>query len=334
MMTAENKMERCAILLMSVGEEAAAEVLRYMNAQEVQELGTAMIGMKNMTRNNVNAVLEQFRKDADQFLSVNMGSEEYIRTILNKALGTDRAAGILEDILDNTKHENGIEALNQLEPANIAELIAGEHPQIIATILVHLDRDLAADTLALLTERVRNDVIIRIATFGGVQPTALRELTEVLNNVLSGQTAKRSKMGGIRAAAEILNTMNAGMESSLITHLQERDPELAQRVQEEMFTFENLADLDDVTLQTIMAEITDNNMLVLALKGASEAVRERFFKNMSNRAAQMLRDEIQDMNRVRASVVQAEQRAIISIARRLADTGQISLTRTEDDDYV
>ncbi|WP_169294887.1 flagellar motor switch protein FliG [Advenella sp. EE-W14] len=334
MMTAENKMERCAILLMSIGEEAAAEVLRHMGAHEVQELGAAMIGMRNMTRNSVNQVLEQFRKDADQFLSVNLGSEEYIRAILNKALGADRAAGILEDILDLTKQENGIEALNQLEPANIAELIAGEHPQIIATILVHLDRDLAADTLALLTERVRNDVIIRIATFGGVQPTALRELTDVLNSVLSGQTAKRSKMGGVRAAAEILNTMNAGLETSMITHLQERDAELAQRVQEEMFTFENLADLDDITLQTIMAEITDNNMLVLALKGASEEVRERFFKNMSNRAAQMLRDEIQDMNRVRASVVQAEQRAIIGIARRLADTGQISLSKTSDDDYV
>ncbi|WP_115063083.1 flagellar motor switch protein FliG [Oligella ureolytica] len=330
----ENKMEQCAVLLMSIGEETAAEVLKYLNSTEVQEIGAAMINVKNLTRNHVNDVMEQFRKDADQFMSVNLASEEYIRNILSKALGADRAAGILEDIFDLTKQESGIEALNQLEPANIAELIGGEHPQIIATIMVHLDRDLAADTLALLTERVRNDVIVRIATFGGVQPTALRELTEVLNNMLSGQTSKRSKMGGIRAAAEILNTMTSNLESAMVEHLRERDPELAQRIQEEMFTFENMADLDDLAIQAILNEVTDNNTLTLALKGASESVREHFFKNMSNRAAQMLRDELEDMQKVRASVVAAEQKIIIQVARRLADSGQITLSKAEDDDYV
>lgn len=330
----ENKMEQCAVLLMSIGEETAAEVLKYLNSNEVQEIGAAMINVKNLTRNHVNDVMEQFRKDADQFMSVNLASEEYIRNILSKALGADRAAGILEDIFDLTKQESGIEALNQLEPANIAELIGGEHPQIIATIMVHLDRDLAADTLALLTERVRNDVIVRIATFGGVQPTALRELTEVLNNMLSGQTSKRSKMGGIRAAAEILNTMTSNLEGAMVEHLRERDPELAQRIQEEMFTFENMADLDDIAIQAILNEVTDNNTLMLALKGASENVREHFFRNMSNRAAQMLRDELEDMQKVRASVVAAEQKIIIQVARRLADSGQITLSKVEDDDYV
>src|SRR5690625_2259900 len=198
-------LQRCALLMLSLGEDAAAEVFRHLSPREVQQIGSAMAELTQITRHDVDRVLEEFRQEADQFMAITLGSDDYIRSVLTKALGTDRAAGLIEDILEGSDGASGIDALNWLDAQNVAELIVDEHPQIIATILVHLERDRASDVLALLPERLRNDVMLRIATFGGVQPQALQELTDVLNNVLSGQGAKRSKMGGVRAAAEILN---------------------------------------------------------------------------------------------------------------------------------
>ena len=168
-------MTRSAVLMMSLGEDAAAEVFKYLTAREVQQVGAAMASLKQVTRNDVAVVLEEFRQEADQFMAVTLGSDDYIRTVLTKALGSDRAAGLIEDILEAGEGGSGIDALNWLDPHTVAELIGDEHPQIIATILVHLERDRAAGVLALLTDRLRNDVMLRIATFGGVQPAALSE---------------------------------------------------------------------------------------------------------------------------------------------------------------
>lgn len=327
-------LNRCAILIMSLGEDAAAEVFKYLSAREVQQIGTAMANLKQVTRGDVDKVLEDFRQEADQFMAITLGSDEYIRSVLTKALGTDRAAGLIEDILEGSSDSaSGIDALNWLDAQNVAELIMDEHPQIIATILVHLERDRASDVLALLPERLRNDVMLRIATFGGVQPAALQELTEVLNNVLSGQGAKRSKMGGVRAAAEIINYMSSAEEESVVASLRELDNDLAQRIVDEMFVFENLVDVEDTAIQLILKEI-DTEQLTIALKGAPEELREKFYRNMSNRAADMLREDIDAMGPVRMSRVDEEQKNILGAARKLAEAGQLTLSRAANDEYV
>jgi len=326
-------LDSCAILMMSLGEDAAAEVFKYLSAQELQRLGTAMANLRQVTRQDVDKVLENFRQEADQFLAVTLGSDEYIRSVLNKALGSDRAAGLIEDILDADDGAQGIDALNWLDANSVAELIADEHPQIIATILVHLERDRASDVLSLLNERLRNDVMLRIATFGGVQPAALQELTEVLNGVLSGQGAKRSKMGGIRTAAEILNYMNSTEEAAVIDSLRTMDADLTQRIVDEMFVFENIAALEDFAIQLILKEI-ETDSLMIALKGAPEELREKFLKNMSNRAAEMLREDIEAQGPVRMSRVEEEQKKILGVARRLAEAGQFSLGGLGGDEYV
>jgi flagellar motor switch protein FliG len=319
--------------MMSLGEDAAAEVFKYLSSTEVQQIGVAMASLKQVTRADVDAVLESFRKEADQFLAVSLGSDEYIRSVLTKALGSDRAAGLIEDILEASDGANGIDALNWLDPASVAELIWDEHPQIIATILVHLERDRASAILSHLTERLRNDVIMRIATFGGVQPAALHELTDVLGEMLSGQGAKRSKMGGVRTAAEIINFMNSSDEDAVMTELREIDADLAQRILDEMFVFENLADLEDEAIQIILKEI-DLALLPVALKGAPEELRDRIFKNMSNRAAEMLREDLDAQGPIRMSRVEEAQKTILLTARKLAENGQINLGRRGDDEYV
>jgi len=326
-------LNRCAILIMSLGEDAAAEVFKYLSAREVQQIGMAMASLKQITRGDVDKVLEEFRQEADQFMAITLGSDDYIRSVLTKALGSDRAAGLIEDILEGSDGASGIDALNWLDAQNVAELIMDEHPQIIATILVHLERDRASDVLALLPERLRNDVMLRIATFGGVQPQALQELTDVLNNVLSGQGAKRSKMGGVRAAAEILNYMTSAEEESVVANLRELDSDLAQRIVDEMFVFENLIDVEDTAIQLILKEI-DTSQLTIALKSAPEELREKFFNNMSNRAADMLRDDLEAQGPVRMSRVEEEQKNILGAARKLAEAGQLTLTRSANDEYV
>lgn len=327
------KLDRCAVLMMSLGEDAAAEVFKYLSAREVQKVGSSMANLKQITRRDVDSVLEEFRQEADQFMAVTVGSDNYIRSVLTKALGNDRAAGLIEDILEAGDGANGIDALNWLDANSVAELISDEHPQIIATILVHLERDRASAILAILNERLRNDVILRIATFGGVQPAALHELTDVLNGMLSGQGAKRSKMGGVRTAAEILNFMNSAEEDAVVASLRALDADLAQRIVDEMFVFENLLDVEDHAIQLIVKEI-DTAVLTVALKGASEELRDKFLKNMSNRAAEMLRDDLDAQGPVRMSKVEEEQKAILQVARRLAEAGEFIIGRTGNDEYV
>lgn len=326
-------LDRCAVLMMSLGEDAAAEVFKYLSAREVQKVGSSMASLKQITRHDVDSVLEEFRHEADQFMAVTVGSDDYIRSVLTKALGNDRAAGLIEDILDAGDNANGIDALNWLDANSVAELICDEHPQIIATILVHLERDRASAILAILNERLRNDVILRIATFGGVQPAALHELTDVLNGMLSGQGAKRSKMGGVRTAAEILNFMNSAEEDAVVASLRALDADLAQRIVDEMFVFENLLDIEDHAIQLIIKEI-DTAVLTIALKGASEELRDKFLKNMSTRAAEMLRDDLDAQGPVRMSKVEEEQKTILQVARRLAEAGEFIIGGTGKDEYV
>ena len=325
--------EKSAILLLSLGEESASEVFKHLGPRDVQKLGKAMSNLQNVSRESVEGVLSAFRLRAEEKSPLGLNSREYLKTVLTKALGNDKAASLIERIMQGGD-TSGIEGLKWMDSPAVAELIKNEHPQIIATILVHLDRDQASEILALLAERLRNDVLLRIATLDGIQPSALRELNDVLNKLLSGSNNIRQRpMGGIRAAAEILNFMSTNVESGVIDSVKEYDADLAQKILDEMFVFENLIDVDDRGIQLLLREIQSES-LIIALKGASEPLREKMFGNMSQRAAEMLRDDLEAKGPVRVSEVEAEQKEILKIVRRLADEGQVSIGGKGEDAYV
>ncbi|CDG99415.1 flagellar biosynthesis; component of motor switching and energizing [Xenorhabdus bovienii str. puntauvense] len=324
--------ERSAVMLMTLGEDQAAEVFKHLNSREVQQLSIAMAGMRQVSNQQLAEVLAEFEEDAGQYVALSINANDYLRSVLVKALGEERASSLLEDILESRDTTTGIETLNFMEPQMAADMIRDEHPQIIATILVHLNRGQAADILALFDDRLRNDVMLRIATFGGVQPSALAELTEVLNNLLDGQNLKRSKMGGVRTAAEIINLMKNQQEESVIEAVRTYDGELAQRIIDEMFLFENLIGVDARSIQRLLQEITTDSLLV-ALKGCDQALRDHFLNNMSQRAAEIMRDDLATRGPVRMSQVEAEQKSILLVVRRLAENGEMILNGG-DDTYV
>ncbi|MBX9812058.1 MAG: flagellar motor switch protein FliG [Burkholderiales bacterium] len=325
--------EKSAILLMSLGEDAAAEVLKYLAPREVQKLGTAMAGLKQVTREKIDGVLSDLRAVADEKTALGVTSDEYIRSVLVKALGDDKAASLIERILQGGD-TSGIEGLKWMDSSAVAELIKDEHPQIIATILVHLDRDQASEVLGFFTERLRNDVILRIATLDGIQPSALRELNDVLTKLLAGSNnIKKSALGGVRTAAEILNFMPNAQEASVIENIRQYDPDLAQRILDDMFVFEDLVNIEDRGIQLLLREVQSES-LIIALKGTTDIVREKIFKNMSQRAADLLREDLEAKGPVRVREVEAEQKEILKLVRRLADEGQLSLGGKGEDVYV
>ncbi|SDK92323.1 flagellar motor switch protein FliG [Modicisalibacter muralis] len=323
---------RGAILLLSLDEDSAAEVFKYLSAKEVQAISMEMASLDQVSHEDMRKVLGEFHDEAEQFTAINLHSSDHIRSVLTKALGSERASSLIEDILETSGASSGIDALNLMEASMVTELIRDEHPQIIATILVHLERYQAADILELFDDKLRNDVVLRIATFSGVQPAALQELTEVLGGMLDGQNLKRSKMGGVRTAAEILNLMNSSQEEAVIETVRAHNEDLAQKIIDEMFLFENLIDIDDRGIQLILKEI-DTNSLVVALKGAPDALLEKFMANMSQRAAQLLQEDLEARGPIRVSQVENEQKAILQVVRRLADSGEIVLGGG-DDSYV
>lgn len=330
----EEGIERSAILLMSLGEEEAAEVFKHLGPKEVQKLGAAMAALKNVQRTRVETVLDDFRKEAEGQSGLGGDSSEYIKAVLNKALGSDRAANLIERILHGGDTA-GIESLKWMDAAAVSELIKNEHPQIIATVLVHLDRDQASEILSFFVERMRCDVILRIATLDGIQPTALKDLNDVLTRLLTGSSnsIKKAAMGGTRVAAEILNFMPSALETTVIATVRDFDPEIAQKIQDAMFTFDNVNDLDDRAIQLLLREVQSESLIV-ALKGANVELRERIFKNMSSRASEMLREDLEAKGPVRISEVEAEQKEILKIVRRLADEGQIALGGKGEEAFV
>jgi len=324
---------RSALLLMSLGEDEAAEVLKFLAPREVQKIGSAMASLKGVSRDELERVLEDFCTEAEQQGALSVDSDNYIRAVLTKALGNDKAAGLIERILQGGD-TSGIEGLKWMDSGAVAELIRNEHPQIIATILVHLDRDQASEVIGYFTERTRNDVVLRIATLDGIQPTALRELNDVLTKLLSGsENIKRSPMGGVRATAEILNFLGSVHEESVIESIKGYDTELAQKIIDQMFVFENLLDVDDRGIQLLLKGI-ESESLIIALKGARPELRDKFLKNMSQRAADLLREDLESRGPVRVSEVEGEQKKILQIVRRLSDAGEIVLGGKADDAYV
>jgi flagellar motor switch protein FliG len=322
-----------AILLMSLGEEEAAQVFRYLAPKEVQKIGQAMAKVRGVTRDRIDEVLATFHNQAERETSIGMDSDAYIRTVLTRALGDDKAAHLLDRILQG-QDSSGIESLKWMAASSVAELIRNEHPQIIASILVHLERDQASEILNQFVPALRNDVVLRIATLDGIQPAALRELNDVLGTLLTGTDGvKKSALGGVRTAAEMLNFLGATNETAVIEAVREHDADLAQQILDEMFVFENLLDVDDRGIQALLREVQSESLIV-ALKGANQELRDKIFRNMSQRAAEMLRDDLEAKGPVRVSEVEAEQKEILKIVRRMAEEGQIVLGGKGDDQFV
>jgi flagellar motor switch protein FliG len=323
---------KSALLLMSIGEEEAAQVFRFLGPREVQKIGVAMAALKNVTREQVDEVLHEFVREAEQHTALSLDSSDYIRSVLTKALGDDKAGAIIDRILQGSD-TSGIEGLKWMDSSAVAELIKNEHPQIIATILVHLDRDQASEIVSCFSDRLRNDVLLRIATLDGIQPAALRELDDVLTGLLSGDNLKRSPMGGIRTAAEILNFMSSNHEEGVIENVRQYDAELAQKIIDQMFVFENLLDLEDRAIQLLLKEV-ESEALIISLKGAPPALRQKFLSNMSQRAAELLAEDLDARGPVRVSEVETQQRRILQIVRNLAESGQIAIGGKAEDAYV
>lgn len=317
--------EQAAVLLMSLGEAAASEILKHLGPKEVQKVGEAMASIGNVTKEQVTNVVAGFADTLGTHTALGTGNEDYLRNVLKGALGDDKAGQLIDRILIG-RSSKGLEALKWMEPRAIAEIVRLEHPQIIAIVLSYLDSDQAAEVLGLLPENMRADTLMRIASLDGIQPSALQELDEILEKQFEGTsgTIKSSSVGGTKTAANILNFMDSAIESKIMEKVKEADNELGTAIEDLMFVFDNLSDLDDRSIQGLLREVSSES-LILALKGAEEILKEKIFKNMSKRAAEMLRDDLEARGPVRLSDVEGAQKEILAIARRMADAGEIAL---------
>lgn len=321
---------RAAIVLMTVGEERAAEIIRSLGPREVQKLGAAMSALEGVSAEDVNEAVSQFGEAVREQTGIGIGSEDYVRNVMTSALGEDRASSVLGRILSGGR-ARGLDSLKWMDARAIVDLVRYEHPQIIAIILSNLDPDLAAEVLTELPEELQGNLMLRVATMDGVQPAAIQELNEMLETHLRGSSgSQQAPMGGVKCAAAILNLVDRSIEGRISEYVTKTDATLADEIQDLMFTFDNLSDVDDKGIQTLLRDISADN-LVIALKGTDSALQEKIFRNMSQRAADMLRDDLEAKGPVRVSEVEAAQKEILGIARRLADEGTIALGGSGED---
>jgi len=322
-----NKMshiDQAAVLLMSLGEQDAAEVLKHMGPKEVQRIGAAMATLTNVQQSDVQMVMQNFLEEARTLTGLGMGADSYIRNMLITALGKDKASSLVDRILlgGNT---TGLDTLKWMDARSVADIIRNEHPQIQAIVIAYLDADQSADVLSHFTEKVRIDIMMRVASLDMVQPSALQELNDILEKQFSGKTGSQTKaMGGYKVAAEIMNHLDGSIEVELLDSIKEIDEDMGTQIQDLMFVFENLKDVDDRGIQMLLREVS-SEVLIIALKGADDELQDKIFKNMSKRAAELLRDDLEVKGPVRISEVEAAQKEILTIARRMADAGEIIL---------
>lgn len=316
-------MQRAAVVLLSLGEAQAAEVLKHMSAKEVQKLGVAMTSVSGISHASVAQVFDDFVDELAQPSALG-SADEYIRAVLNQALGEERASSLIDRILAG-RNTSGLDTLKWMEPRAIADLVRNEHPQIIAIVLSHLDPDQAADVIKILPERVRPDVLIRIATLDGIPPNALNELNDVMARQFAGsQNIKSSTVGGVKVAANILNFMDSGQDETILGSINDVDNDLGVKIRDLMFVFDNLADIDDRAMQTVLRDVPSDKLAV-ALRGADPTVREKITTNMSQRAAEILIEDMEARGPVRLAEVEAAQKEILAIVRKMADDGTIQL---------
>jgi len=322
--------EKAAILMLSLGEAEAAEVLKHMTAKEVQKVGQAMAAVGGVSRDQIEKVIGDFAGALDSQTSLGIGADDYVRKVLVQALGADKAGSVIDRILLG-RNSSGMEMLKWMDPRAIADLIRNEHPQIMAIVLSHLEPDQAAETLKNFPERVRSDVLLRVATLDNVPPIALNELNEVMERQFAGaQGSKATTIGGVKVAANILNFVDGGQDQIILGAIGKVDQALSDQIQELMFVFDDLATVDDKSMQAILREVPGDR-LPLALRGGSAEVKEKVLKNMSQRAAAILKEDMDDRGPVKLSEVESAQKEVLQIVRRLADEGTISLGGAKDE---
>jgi flagellar motor switch protein FliG len=320
-----NGTERAAILLLSLGESEAAEVMKHMGAKDVQRIGAAMTQLQNISRQEVSDVLSEFTQKLEGQTSLGVGVDDYLRKVLITALGEDKAGGVIDRILFG-RSSKGLEALKWMDSRQVAELIRQEHPQIISIVLAYLDADQSAEVMAMFPDWLRADIIMRIATLDGIQPSALHELDEVIEKQFAGKTGalKTSVIGGIKTAAQIMNFMDSSQESALIDSIRKVDDQLGGKIQDLMFVFGDLVEIDDRGMQEVLRAVPGEKLL-LAMKGADDELKAKIFKNMSQRAAEMLKDDLESRGPVRLSEVEGAQKEILAMVRKMSEAGTIQL---------
>ncbi len=316
--------QKAAILLISLGESDAAEILKHLGPKEVQKIGEAMTQLDNVPQSRVESVVADFMNVVSDQTGIGINNDRYIRAMLNQALGEEKAKTLIDRILFST-NTSGLDTLRWMDPRQVAEMLRYEHPQIQAVVIAYLDPDQASVVLTYFDEKTRLDILMRIAALDRIQPQALQELNDMFESQFTGSKASQSRtLGGVRSAANIMNFLDSNLEAELMDGIRDSDESLATEISDLMFVFDNLIDVDDRGIQVILREISTDN-LVLALKGADNALQEKIFKNMSKRAAELLRDDLEAKGPVRVSEVEEAQKEILTVARRLADDGEIML---------
>ncbi|MCG3721566.1 flagellar motor switch protein FliG [Vibrio cincinnatiensis] len=322
--------ERAAILLLSLNEEDAAGIIRYLEPKQVQRVGSAMAKAKDLSQEKVTAVHRAFLEDIQKYTNIGMGSEDFMRNALIAALGEDKANNLVDQILLGTGSK-GLDSLKWMDPRQVASIIVNEHPQIQTIVLSYLEPDQSAEILAQFSERDRLDLMMRIANLEEVQPSALAELNEIMEKQFAGQAgAQAAKIGGLKAAADIMNYLDNNIEGPLMDQMREQDEDLATQIEDLMFVFENLVEVDDQGIQKLLRDVPQD-VLQKALKGADETLRDKIFKNMSKRAAELMKDDLEAMPPIKVSDVEAAQKEILAIARRMADNGDLMLSGGADE---
>ena len=328
-----NGIDQAAILLLTLGEQEAAEVLKHMSTKDVQVVGSAMAALDGVTREEVSGVLEHFLVSIESQTSLGVGTDEYLRKVLHSALGEDRAVSVMDRIFGG-RSSRGLEAMKWMDPRAVAEMMRSEHPQIASIVLAYLDPDHAAAVLSQLPEAVRPDILMRIATLDGLQPSALNELDEVMEKQFAGNaSSKASLFGGPKVSASIINNLDSGIESAVMQQINSVDEALGAKIQNLIFTFDDLGSIDDRGMQELLRQVPGDRLL-LALKACEQALKDKVFRNMSQRAAEMLKDDMESKGPVRVSEVEAAQKEILAVAKRLADAGTIALGGKGGEAYV
>ena len=323
-MAAMTGTQRAAVLMLLLGEEQASNIISFLNPKEVQALGAAMVQVADLSQEAVNQVLDDFVATIKKQTSLGLGTSDYVEKVFKRALGDDKAASVLGRI-NPGRASKGLEILNWMDARSIADMIQGEHPQVVAIILSVLENVVAADVLNYLPPETRSEVIQRVASLETVQPSAMEELEAILKKQFSNNSSsKSSSFGGIKAAASILNLTKTALEASVMGGLKTLDPELMQKIQDSMFTFDNLVSVDNKGIQVIMRN-AEPDMMMKALKGASDEVKKKFLDNMSERARGMFKDDMEALGPMRLSDVEDAQKIIMRAARKLADAGDLVL---------
>jgi flagellar motor switch protein FliG len=316
--------EKAAILLLSLSEEDAAQILKHLEPKQVQKLGTEMAKVDDMTQTKITAVHKHFIEEIQNYSTIGFQSQDFVKRALTAALGEDKAANLIDQILMGSGAK-GLDSLKWMDSKQVASIIRNEHPQIQTIVLSYLEPEQSAEILAQFPEKVRLDLLMRIANLEEVQPAALQELNEIMEKQFAGQAGTQAaKMGGLKSAANIMNYLDTAIEGQLMDAIREQDEEMSQQIQDLMFVFDNLVDVDDKGIQAILREV-QQDALLKAIKGADEELKNKIMRNMSKRAAEMLNDDLEALGPVRISEVETAQKEILSVARRLSDSGEIML---------